>query len=153
MLHPREVASLLRRAGAPAHVVAAGMLHDVIEKTPATASDLRKRFGNRVAALVVAVSEDKSIGNYVARKAALRRQVADAGSEALMLFAADKVSKVRELQRAAGERRPRNRRVAHYRRCLTLLQERLPDSPLVVQLDAELERLSRQSLELASAAR
>jgi (p)ppGpp synthase/HD superfamily hydrolase len=134
-------------------MVAAGMLHDVIEKTPATASDLRNRFGSRVAALVVAVTEDKNIASYVARKAALRAQVADAGSEALMLFAADKVSKVRELRRAAGARRPRNRRVAHYRHCLTLLQERLPDSQLVAQLDAELECLSREPRELAAAGR
>jgi len=52
ILHPREVASLLYAAGAPDHVIAAGALHDLIEKTPAVAFDLRARFGSRVAALV-----------------------------------------------------------------------------------------------------
>jgi hypothetical protein len=39
---------------------------------PAVAFDLRARFGSRVAALVVAVSEDRHIAGYRARKAALR---------------------------------------------------------------------------------
>ena len=101
ILHPLEVASLLFDAGAPDHLIAAGVLHDTIEKTHVVASDLRERFGSRVAALVLAVSEDESITGYVQRKAALREQVARAGEEALMLFAADKLSKVRELRLAA----------------------------------------------------
>jgi (p)ppGpp synthase/HD superfamily hydrolase len=146
--HPREVAALLYGAGAPDELIAAGALHDVIEKTPATAFDLRRRFGTEIAALVVAVSEDARIHRYAARKAALRDQVASAGEEALMLFAADKISKARELRRkpaklAIRERRDRRRRLLHYRRSLTLLRRRLPDSPLVEQLARELVELSR----------
>jgi (p)ppGpp synthase/HD superfamily hydrolase len=151
ILHPREVASLLRHSGAPEHVIAAGALHDVIEKTGAVGSDLRERFGPRITTLVLAVSEDKRIAGYAERKAALRNKVAEAGEEALMVFAADKISKARELSldgakagavNAARDGRLRKRRLGHYRRCLALLQERLPDSPLVAQLDAELEKLS-----------
>jgi (p)ppGpp synthase/HD superfamily hydrolase len=142
ILHPREVVALLRDAGAPQHLIAAGALHDVIEKTPATAFDLRRRFGSTIASLVLAVTEDEHIPRYAERKAALRDQVAEAGEEALLLFAADKVSNVRELREAAAERRSRKRRLKHYRRCLTLLQERLPESPLVAQLDAELAAIS-----------
>jgi len=155
IVHPREVASLLHEAGAPDHLIAAGALHDVIEKTATTASDLRARYGRRIAALVVAVSEDTHITGYAARKAALRTQVADAGEEALVLFAADKISKARELRleqaEPPGERersvraRSRGRRLAHYQRCLALLQERLPDSPLVRQLDAEVKDLLARS--------
>jgi (p)ppGpp synthase/HD superfamily hydrolase len=151
ILHPREVTRLLYGAGAPDHVIAAGALHDVIEKTPAVAADLSKRFGSRVVTLVLAVTENKEIAGYTARKAALRDQVAEAGEEALMLFAADKVSKVRELRRAGGESRLRKRRLVHYRHCLTLLQRRLPDSPLVAQLHIELAGLARDSGELAHA--
>jgi (p)ppGpp synthase/HD superfamily hydrolase len=145
--HPREVAALLHGAGAPDDLVAAGALHDVIEKTPATAFDLRRRFGSRIAGLVVAVSEDEHIHRYAARKAALREQLASAGDEALMLFAADKISKARELRGtpppfAVRARKDRRRRLAHYRRSLTLLRERLPDSPLVKQLGTELAELS-----------
>jgi hypothetical protein len=89
--HPREVASILYAAGAPDHLIAAGALHDVIEKTPVTGFDLRRRFGSTIAALVLAVSEDEHISGYAERKGALRHQVAEAGEEALMLFAADKI--------------------------------------------------------------
>jgi len=146
MAHPREVARLLHASGAPDHLVAAGFLHDVIEKTPATAFDLRRRFGSTVAALVLAVSEDESIHGYAKRKGALRHQVADAGEEALLLFAADKISKARELHLELASpsgraSRSARRRLAYYRRCLALLQDRLAHSPLVDQLDAELADL------------
>ena len=156
IVHLREVASLLCDAGAADHLIAAGALHDVIEKTSARAVDLRERFGERIATLVLAVSEDERIAGYAARKAALRAQVADAGEEALMLFAADKISKARELSlhavgvhaelgHAGSDSRKRGRKVEHYRRCLALLQERLPDSPLVAQFAAELEKLSSEA--------
>ena len=48
--------------------------------------------------LVETVSGDPSIVDERERKAALRRKVAAAGSEAAAIFAADKVSKVRELR-------------------------------------------------------
>jgi (p)ppGpp synthase/HD superfamily hydrolase len=156
ILHPREVASLLRRDGAPDHLIAAGALHDVLEKTPAVVAELRERFGSTIAKLVVAVSEDSRVSGYAARKARLRTSVAAAGEEALKLFAADKISKVRELRRLDGaariqarrtprEREINERRLAHYRECLALLQERLPGSPLVRQLETELRRLPRDA--------
>lgn len=152
ILHPLEVASLLYYAGAPDHVIAAGALHDTLEKGETDATELRARFGPRTAALVVAVSEDKRIGGYAKRKAALRRQVAAAGPEALMVFAADKISKVRELslepnrreQSTASATAPaaKQRRLAHYRRCLELLERLLSESPLVGQLRSELEKVT-----------
>jgi (p)ppGpp synthase/HD superfamily hydrolase len=142
ILHPLDVAALLHSAGAPDHVIAAGALHDTLEKTDATHADLSRRFGPRVAKLVAAVTEDEQITGYAARKAALREQVARAGSEAAILFAADKLSKVREFRLPMAHKTAlRKRRLAHYRHCLTLLQERLPDSPLVAALEAELEPL------------
>ncbi|HEX4188634.1 MAG TPA: HD domain-containing protein [Solirubrobacteraceae bacterium] len=147
--HLLDVAALLYGVAAPDHLIAAGALHDVLEKTPATAFDLRRRFGSTIASLVLAVTEDERIDGYNERKRALRRKVAAAGDEALILFAADKVSKARELHAQpvpswGRARRSRLRRLAHYERCLALLQERLPDSPLVLQLRIELARLPRR---------
>lgn len=146
IVHPVQVACLLLDVGSPDHVIAAGALHDVIEKTDTDANALRERFGSAISALVVAVSEDKRIGGYSKRKAALRQQVSAADAEAQAVFAADKLAKVRELSLrddrngepptlSAGERR---RRLAHYRQCLTMLEQSLPDSPLVAQLRVEL---------------
>src|SRR5437764_5021546 len=105
--HPQEVAALLYGSGARDEIIAAGALHDVIEKTPATGFDLRRRFGSEIAALVLAVSEDTRVRGYARRKAALREQVAAAGADAMTVFAADKVSKARELRLAPARLRPR----------------------------------------------
>ncbi len=154
ILHPLEVGSLLYYAGAPDHVIAAGVMHDLIEKAGVSAADIRTRFGARIAGLVLAVSDDDSIEGYSQRKAALRRQIAGAGEEALTLFAADKLSKVRELRREAAAdsddavrgRRPhlRARRLRHYRASLATLEERLAESPLVGELRDELRALVRE---------
>jgi (p)ppGpp synthase/HD superfamily hydrolase len=114
--HPLEVAALLYNAGEPDHVVAAGALHDVLEKTEATPSELTCRFGPAVTELVVAVSENPGIPGFHARKAALRNAAAAGGDAALVVFAADKVSKVRELRLAVGP--PPADRLRHYRACL-----------------------------------
>jgi hypothetical protein len=160
ILHPLEVASLLHHNGAPDHLIAAGVMHDLVEKADVKPSDLRKRFGSRITDLVLAVSDDDGISGYARRKAALRRQVAGAGEEALTLFAADKLSKLRELRRetaahprSADAPRPVRqlsvRRLRHYERSLALLEERLPESPIVCELHAELAGLRREHATLA----
>lgn len=149
--HPLEVGWLLYRAGAPDHVIAAGVLHDVLEKTDVSGGELSARFGPRIAHLVRAVSEDQTISGYKRRKAALRQQAAAAGPEALIIFAADKVSKIGELRAALSEATLRHesiadslvppRRLAHFRHCVGMLEERLDDSPLVHQLGMALTGL------------
>jgi len=144
--HPIEVGALLYEAGAADDVIAAGVLHDTIEKASTDRTELQRRFGARTAELVVAVTEDERIRGYATRKAALRRQVEAAGTDALMVFAADKVSKVRELpvERSGTEAetvsRTRQRKITHYRHCLEMLERHAADSPLVLQLRAELEK-------------
>src|SRR3954451_10882822 len=68
ILHPLEVASLLANTGHEDTVVAAGALHDVLEKTDTTREELEREFGPEIAAIVAAVSEDASIEDYVERK-------------------------------------------------------------------------------------
>ena len=81
ILHPLEVAALLYDAGAPDHLIAAGVMHDLIEKAGVSASELSGEFGPTVTGLVLAVSEDGEIADYGKRKAALRRQVEGAGAK------------------------------------------------------------------------
>ena len=145
--HPIEVGTLLYEVGATDDVIAAGVLHDTLEKTNATAYEIRSRFGRRVGQIVCAVSHDPGIAGYSRRKAALRDQVASAGEDALSVFAADKLSKVRELRLddGSGAIKVRSRKLRHYRLSLAMLQERLPDSPLVAALATELNALQRPS--------
>jgi len=77
VLYPLEVGSLLYHTGAPDYVIAAGVMHDLIEKAGASAADSRRQFGARIARTVLAVSDD-GIEGYTQRKAALRRQPAQA---------------------------------------------------------------------------
>jgi (p)ppGpp synthase/HD superfamily hydrolase len=139
IVHPVEVASLLHECGAPDDVIAAGVLHDTLEKTDASVAELTLRFGPRVTALIQAVTEDRRIRGYARRKSALRTQVIDSGREALIVFCADKLSKAREL--ALGDTRAtplRRRNLRQYRACLEMLQAQLGDFPLVQSLQAEL---------------
>src|SRR4051812_42881199 len=74
LLHPLEVGALLSVFGYPERVVAAGLLHDVLENSDTTAMELRMRFGPVIASLVEAVSENPAVHDPVERKARLRRQ-------------------------------------------------------------------------------
>jgi (p)ppGpp synthase/HD superfamily hydrolase len=142
--HPVEVACLLHEAGYPDEVVAAGVLHDVLEDTDAERGDLERRFGRPVAELVAAVSDDPLIEDGPARKAALRKQVSEAGERAAAVFAADKVSKARELRVRAsrGHYGPADRdRIEHYEASLEMLSAAIPGHDLVDQLRLELESL------------
>jgi (p)ppGpp synthase/HD superfamily hydrolase len=142
IVHPEEVAELLHAAGCADPVIAAGLLHDVIERTPVTAEELDDRFGPRVAGLVAAVTDDPTIDSYRERKAALRRRATESGPDAAVVFAADKISKVRQyraqLAGAGGGESPRPRRLHHYSESLRLLEISIPGHPLVRQLRREL---------------
>lgn len=140
VLHPLEVAVLLRNRGYDDEVVAAGLLHDVVEDTDATIDEVRERFGDRVASLVAAVSDDPSIDDYADRKTALRDQVAAADPDAQAVYAADKVAKARELRAKAARDGSQfdAAKMHHYEQSLAMLEREAPDLALVRQLRFEL---------------
>ena len=142
--HAIEVAGLLRRDGQPDEVIAAGLLHDVLEKTTTTAAELHDRFGAQIARLVESVSDDPSIVDRTSRKRELRDRVAHADARTRAVFAADKIAKVRELALlpAAQLDEPKNRaKLAHYRASRKMLHRVAPQLALLDQLDVELDRL------------
>jgi (p)ppGpp synthase/HD superfamily hydrolase len=145
VLHPEEVARLLSEAGCPDHVIAAGVLHDVLEDTDVERAELEERFGPQVADLVASLTDDPSIEDKAERRAALRKQVAEAGPEAATVFAADKISKSRELGLKAerGDLTDDDRaKIEHYVRSLEMLGEAIPGHPLVERLRGELDSLA-----------
>ncbi len=149
VVHPLEVGALLEATGSPEELIVAGVLHDVLEKTDVTPEEIRRRFGDRIADLVIALTEDPSIEPFAARKAALTAQIAAEGPAAAAISAADKVAKVRELRtriaraRGRGEADPDDgeRKLGHYLASLESLEAQIPDHPLVRQLRFELETL------------
>jgi (p)ppGpp synthase/HD superfamily hydrolase len=149
MVHPIEVGRLLHSDGQSDDVVAAGLLHDVLEKTATPAVELELEFGTRIAQLVAAVSDDPSIEAYEERKRELRDRVERSGSETLAIYAADKIAKVRELGLLSpwrARQRKNQAKLAHYRRSLEMLQRAAGDTGLVMRLEAELGRLEPQPL-------
>lgn len=59
ILHPMEAAAIVGTMTADDEVLAAAVLHDTVEDTGTTTEQIREQFGERVAALVSAESENK----------------------------------------------------------------------------------------------
>lgn len=98
--HPVAVAEILLTHRYRDEVLAAGLLHDVVEKSDIEIAELRERFGDVVADLVAALTEDETIADYEERKEEHRRRVAAADPAALAIFAADKLTNVMMLREA-----------------------------------------------------
>lgn len=98
--HPVAVAEILIKYRHRDEVLAAALLHDVVEKSEIEAPEVRERFGEIVAGLVEALTEDEAIDSYEERKEEHRRRVAEADSAALAIFAADKITNVAMLREA-----------------------------------------------------
>ena len=102
--HPVAVAECLAEQGFSEEVLAAGLLHDVVEDSELTVDQIRERFGERVAELVDVLTDDASIESYELRKREHRERVREADDEALAIFAADKLANVRMLRAAYEEK-------------------------------------------------
>jgi len=99
--HPVRVARLLGALRYGEEVLAAALLHDVVEDTAVTLEDIREAFGQRVALLVDCVSEDPALPGGE-RKRAYHDRVRLAPRDARAICAADKVSNVEDLLLAAA---------------------------------------------------
>jgi GTP pyrophosphokinase len=141
LAHPLEVARLVASTGAPDELVAAALLHDVLEDTATDAGHLAARFGSRITSLVCSLTEDESIRSYRERKADLRARACAAGRDAAVIFVADKLSNARRMRR--GQKAFKARKVAHYQATHDLMRSELPSLPLLDELGAELVAIRR----------
>ncbi|MDO4797653.1 MAG: HD domain-containing protein [Coriobacteriales bacterium] len=109
ILHPMEVAQILSTMTDDMEVIAAGILHDVVEDTDGTLDEIEKRFGERVAQLVHSESEDEYPGEdrsatWQRRKEGSLlnlRKSRDVGVK--MLWLADKLANLRSLSQIYSE--------------------------------------------------
>jgi (p)ppGpp synthase/HD superfamily hydrolase len=116
--HAQAVADILRDAGYDQQVQVVGLLHDVVEDTPRTLEDVRDGFGETIAAMVDALTEDDSIHGYAERKRELRAQVIGAGTTVMNVALADKIASLQHARITAT--RIRRRKLAHYDATLQL---------------------------------
>jgi (p)ppGpp synthase/HD superfamily hydrolase len=141
LAHPLDVSRIVESTRAPDDLIAAAVLHDILEETGVTPEQLLSAFGSRITALVCTVTEDETIRPYQARKADLRMRACGGGAESSLLFVADKISNVRRMRR--GQKQFKERKVAHYRATLELMRSQRPGLPLLDQLERELVALQR----------
>ncbi|MGQ4878516.1 HD domain-containing protein [Billgrantia sp. LNSP4103-1] len=91
--HPMNVAEMVSAGeAATPEMIAAAHLHDVLEDTAVTALDIEACFGQRVAALVLELTDqfiDPEIGNRAHRKALERDRLAQVSPEAQTIKYAD----------------------------------------------------------------
>ncbi|ULL13919.1 HD domain-containing protein [Paenibacillus sp. H1-7] len=98
--HPCAVGMILLAAGCGPEIVAAGILHDTLEDTDATYSDLVEQFGQNVADIVMGCSEpDKSL-SWEERKEHTVQYLKTASQPVRMVACADKLHNVRSTLRA-----------------------------------------------------
>ena len=116
--HAQAVADILRDAGYDQRVQVVGLLHDVVEDTPRSIDDVREVFGETIAAMVQALTEDDSIRSYAQRKQALRAHVIGAGTTVIDIAMADKIASLQHARITAT--RVRRRKLAHYDATLQL---------------------------------
>jgi (p)ppGpp synthase/HD superfamily hydrolase len=93
--HAQAVADVLRRAGSDEGAQVVALLHDVVEDTPRTIDDVREAFGEPMADMVGALTEDPSIKRYAQRKRDLRSRTIAAGSPVVDVALADKIASLR----------------------------------------------------------
>ena len=96
ILHPLEALQILASMNADTNLMITGLLHDTLEDTDASLSDIRDRFGNDVAALVSSHTEDKS-KSWQERKEHTIEGLSSADIRLKMLVMSDKVANLRSL--------------------------------------------------------
>jgi (p)ppGpp synthase/HD superfamily hydrolase len=99
IVHPRAIAELLSEAGLDDEVVAAGLMHDVVEDCDVTVEQIRTLFGDRVARLVDEVTDVSrpEYGNRAARKALDRAHLAEASPDGKSIKLADIIDNTRSI--------------------------------------------------------
>jgi GTP pyrophosphokinase len=148
--HPLTVAEQLAGYDYPDAILAAALLHDVVEESDIEVEDLRQRFGDSVADLVSALTDAEEIESYERRKDVHRADVEAAGREALLIYAADKLANIRALRGVYGEqgeavgeelKAPLDVKVAVWEADAGMLRSVYPDLPFLDELDDQLSRL------------
>jgi len=148
--HPIAVAELLAAHGFDDAILAAALLHDVVEDSETSVEQIRERFGEPVPHIVEALTDDESIEPYERRKEEHRRRVAAAGPEALAIFAADKLTNVGVLRAAYAHRGEAvgeefkvslDVKVAVWEADLALLRDAAPGLPFLNDLEDQLAGL------------
>ena len=156
ILHPIEAMTIVGGLTEDEAVLAAAVLHDVVEDTDIGESAIRDTFGDRVATLVMAESEDKMKNlspdaSWKARKQATIDHLATLERDALLICLGDKLANIREMSRdhaALGDKlwerfnqKDKNEHAWYYSSILEILAKVLGNVPPVQEYRALLKEV------------
>lgn len=101
IVHPIAVAEIVKTVPHTDEMIAAALLHDVVEDTPVTIEDIKNKFGDKIAELVgwltdVSKPED---GNRKTRKTIDREHSAIAPADAQTIKVADLIHNTQSIEK------------------------------------------------------
>ena len=104
IVHPMEAVAIVATMTSDQELLAAAALHDVVEDTSVGIEEIRDQFGERIAALVAAESDELPEGipeeeTWHARKRAAIDRLAAASRDAKTVALGDKLSNMRAIAR------------------------------------------------------
>jgi len=105
VLHPMEVGAIVGTLTDSQTVIAASILHDVVEDAGITLEQIEEKFGQRVRELVASETENKREELppeetwYIRKKESLEKLGSTDDVEVLMLWVGDKLSNIRAIYR------------------------------------------------------
>ena len=105
LLHPMEAAVIVGTMTNDQEILAAALLHDVVEDTNTTIEEVRERFGDRVARLVASETENKREElppgeTWRIRKEESLEELRNSSKDVKMLWLGDKLSNMRSFYRS-----------------------------------------------------
>lgn len=141
LVHPMEAAAIAASLTDDEELIAAAVLHDVIEDCGVSKQELKERFGARVAQLVFAESQipqGDPRASWEARKREAVERLGGATREEKLIALCDKLSNMRAISRdyeRDGEaiffkfhQHDKRRHAWYYHRCLELLRDEWGDT-------------------------
>ena len=145
--HLFSVALLVAEDGTDDEIVIAALLHDTLEETDTTREELAAAFGERVAALVEAVSETRKKDgqplDWKSRKEDYLARLESASDAAVLIALADKIdnieSRIEGFEKQGGLflghwKQPNEAYLWFHGEAVRIAQKRLPGHPLTRRL-------------------
>jgi (p)ppGpp synthase/HD superfamily hydrolase len=138
IIHPLSVAKILLDYGCTEELAIAGLLHDTVEDTPTTLSEIRALFGDAVARLVEFATEPAKMWSWERRKEHTLQLLETGEPQGLLLSIADKLDNIRSIHgdlERSGEmawsrfKRPRDKQKWYYEALRGIFDRRLTTAP------------------------
>ncbi len=97
IVHPIDVANILKEYGCSDNIIAAGLLHDILEDTLYDFEFIKKEFGEEIANLVNAATEQNKDSSWEERKKATIDKIKNMTLEEKLVLCADKISNLEDM--------------------------------------------------------